>query len=191
MSEPAAQPMTLEEFLDWAERQEVPYEFVDGRPVPKYPDDGTPFAMAGGSADHHTIQLNIGAALKARRPTGCRVATDARLAIGEHRSRIPDVVMTCRSLDKGARLLLDPVLIVEVLSPSTANADKGERLDDYKTLESLREVWLVDSTRRWVTLLRRVPEGWLLTDHIGSGSFRSEVVGGAVALDELYADTPV
>jgi Uma2 family endonuclease len=67
--------------------------------------------------------------------------------------------MTCRSHEKGAKLFLDPVLIVEVLSPTTINIDKGEKLDDYKSLESLREVWLVDSTRRWVTLLCRVPEG--------------------------------
>jgi Uma2 family endonuclease len=191
MSEPAARPMTLEELLDWAERQEIPYELVDGRPVPKYPDDGTPFAMAGGSFDHHTIMGNCSSLIRARQPPGCRVAPDARVAIAEQRTRIPDVVMSCRSHDKGAPLALDPVLILEVLSPTTINIDKGERLDDYKSLASVREIWLVDSTRRRVTVLRRVPEGWLMTDHIGTSGFRSEVLGCEVELDELYADTPV
>lgn len=88
-------------------------------------------------------------------------------------------------------MLSDPALIVEIFTPTTNNTDKGETLDDYRSLTSVREVWLVDSTRRRVTLLRRVPEGWLLTDHIGGGSFTSDVLGGAVPLDELYADTPV
>jgi Uma2 family endonuclease len=187
MSEPAAQPMTLEEFLDWAERQEVPYELVDGRPGPKYPEE----SLGADTLDHHCIQGNVGAILKARKPAGHRAGIGPRIAIDGGRNRIADVAMTCRNHEKGVRLLSDPVLIVEVLSPSTANADKGEKLDDYKMIETVREIWLVDSTRRWVTLLRRVPEGWLLTDHIGSGSFTSEVLGGAVALDELYADTRV
>lgn len=191
MADAAEKPMTLDEFLDWAERQEIPYELVDGRPVPKYPDDGTPFAMAGGTVDHHTAIGNCTATIRARRPAGCRVGPDARVAIEGRGSRIPDVVMTCRPHDKGAKLVLDPVLIVEVLSPTTVNVDKGEKFDDYKTIESLREVWFVDSTRRWVTLARRVPEGWLLTDHIGGGSFRSDVLETELPLDELYADAAV
>jgi Uma2 family endonuclease len=191
MGEPAERRMTLEEFLGWAERQEVPYELVDGVPVPKYPDDGTPYAMAGGSVDHHTIIGNCTAAVRSRRPAGCRVGPDARIALMSGGSRIPDLVTTCSPHEKGAKLVADPVLIVEVLSPTTVNIDKGEKFDDYKAIDSLREVWFVDSTRRWLTLARRVPEGWLLTEHISGGAFRSEALGSEVALDELYADTPV
>jgi Uma2 family endonuclease len=191
MAEPAQKPMTLEEFLDWAERQEIPYELVDGIPVPKYPDDGTPYAMAGGSVDHHTIQLNVGSILKARKPAGCRAATDARITLPDGRSRIPDASLGCADQPKGEGILHSPVILAEVLSPTTINIDKGEKFDDYKTIESLREVWFVDSTRRWVTLARRVPEGWLLTEHIGGGAFRSDVLAAELALDELYADTPV
>ncbi|HMU49380.1 MAG TPA: Uma2 family endonuclease [Geminicoccaceae bacterium] len=190
MAEPAQRRMGLEEFLDWVERQEVPYELVDGVPVPKYPDDGTPYAMAGGSVDHHTIIGNCTAAIRSRKPAGCRVGPDARIAV-EGGTRISDVVTSCSSHEKGARLVVDPVLIVEVLSPATTNIDKGEKFDDYKAIGSLREIWLVDSIGRRVTVARRVPEGWLLSDHIGGGAFRCDVLDGDVTLDELYADTEV
>jgi hypothetical protein len=55
----------------------------------------------------------------------------------------------------------------------------------------VREVWLVDSTRRWAKIHRRVEGGWFVADAIGQGGFRSEVLGADVALDEIYADTPV
>jgi hypothetical protein len=64
MSEPAAMPMSLEEFLDWAERQEIPYELVDGRPVPKHPDDD----MGADTVDHRCIQADVGAILKTQKP---------------------------------------------------------------------------------------------------------------------------
>lgn len=105
--------------------------------------------------------------------------------------RDPDVVLWCSPTEKGAKVVDDPVLIVEVLSPATANRDRGEKLDEYRELPSVREIWFVDSTRRFATVLRRVPEGWLLTDHIGRGTFRSAVLDAEISLDELYADTPV
>lgn len=196
MAEPASgkRRMTLEEFYAWAETQEEPYEFVDGEPVPLFPEqdeNGVIRAMAAGTADHHQIQFNAGKAIDARRPAGCSVLTGARIRTGEQRSRDPDVVMACGWREKGLREVPDPVLVVEILSPSTADHDRGQKLDEYRLLPSLREIWFVDSTRRAVTVLRRVPEGWLLTDHIGRGSFRSAVLDAEIGLDELYADTPV
>ena len=79
-----------------------------------------------------------------------------------------------------------------MLSPTTADLDKGQKLDEYTLLPSVREVWLIDSTRRWAKIHRRVEGGWFVSDAIGQGGFRSAVLGGEeVPLDEQYADTPV
>lgn len=196
VGEPAAAPpkMTLEEFYAWADRQEAPYEFVDGVPVPLYPEvdeSGVVRAMAAGTADHHTIQGNAAGVLRARKPAGCRVATGARTRVNAEQTRVPDAVMWCGPTEKGAKEVDDPVVLVEVLSPTTADFDKGQKLDEYQQLASVREVWLVDSTRRWAKIHRRVEGGWFSSDAIGQGVFRSEVLGAEVALDDLYADTPV
>lgn len=196
MGEPATVPqkMTHEEYLDWSDRQEAPYEFVDGVPVPLYPEvdeNGAVTAMAAGTADHHTVQGNAFGVLRGRKPAGCRAATGARTRIDEKQTRIPDAVLWCGPTEKGAKLVADPVVLVEVLSPTTADFDKGQKLDEYQQLASVREVWLVDSTRRWAKIHRRVEGGWFVTDAIGQGKFRSEVLGVEVALDDLYADTPV
>lgn len=196
MGEPAAVPqkMTVDEFYDWSELQEAAYELVDGVPVPLYPEadeDGVVRATAAGTIDHHSVQGNAWGAIRQRLPSGCRVATGARLRVTEEQTHVPDVVVWCAETDKGARMIADPVILVEVLSPTTANVDKGQKLDEYQQLASVQEVWLVDSTRRWAKIHRRVEGGWFVTDAIGQGVFRSEALGGEVPLDELYADTPV
>lgn len=196
MAEPASskQRMTLEEFYAWAETQEEPYEFVDGEIIPVFPEadeSGVIRAMAAGTWDHQTIIGNVQVALHARKPKSCRVGVGPRVRIDSSHTRVPDVALSCSDADKGALEAPEPILIVEVLSPSTADRDRGQKLDEYRLLPSLREIWFVDSTRRAVTVLRRVSEGWLLTDHIGRGGFKSAVLDAEIGLDELYADTPV
>ena len=199
MGGPATVPqkMTLEEFYAWADRQEAPYEFVGGVPVPLYPEadeSGVVRAMAGGTWDHHTVISNVASLLTRRKPAGCRVGAGAVIELADDtgRTRLPDVLLSCAQAEKGVRGAPAPVLLVEVLSPTTADLDKGQKLDEYTLLPSVREVWLIDSTRRWAKIHRRVEGGWFVSDAIGQGGFRSEVLGGEeVSMDELYADTPV
>ena len=199
MGDPATVPqkMTLEEFYAWTDRQEEPFELFDGVPVPLYPEpdeNGVVRAMAGGTWDHHTVISNIASLLTRRKPAGCRVGAGAVIELeGETgRTRLPDVLLSCAQAEKGVRGAPAPVLLVEVLSPGTSDVDKGQKLDEYQQLPSVKEVWLVDSTRRWAKIYRRVEGGWFVSDAIGQGGFRSEVLGGEeVSLDELYADTPV
>ncbi len=90
MAEPAERAMTYEEFLAWADTQEEAYEFVDGRPRPKWPVDPIT-GMSGGTVLHHTIQLTVGQAINRRRTPPCRVAVEARVRLADGTSRIPDV----------------------------------------------------------------------------------------------------
>jgi Uma2 family endonuclease len=101
----------------------------------------------------------------------------------EHRRWQADLAVTCQP---PAAEVVEPILIVEVLSPSTRVRDLADKLPDYKALPSVREIWLIDSERRWAQVWWRKPEGWHGRDPVGGGTCRSEALEGGVALDELY-----
>ena len=100
---------------------------------------------------------------------------------GRHRGHLP-AARAARSLE--------PLLVVEVLSPSTRIHDLGRKLNDYKTLPSVQEIWMVDSERRWVQLWRRDGERWIVQDLVGSADVRQRSAWTPPSqLDELYADS--
>ena len=188
MPEPLGQPMSMDQFLAWSAKQDEAHELVDGRPRPLWPRDPVT-GMAGGTVAHHVIQANCLTAIRARRPSGCLVAADARVALKDGSSRIPDVTLFCGRAQRGDLHAPDPVLLVEVLSPSTADYDRGEKLDAYKETATVREVWLVDSERRRVTVWSRGGEAqrpWHADEYIGGGEFASGVLGGEVPFAEIY-----
>lgn len=82
--------------------------------------------------------------------------------------------------------MVDPVLVVEILSPSTKAHDRGQKVPDYMTIPGLREILLIDTERRHVQLVSRVPEGWLTRDVIGDGPVPLATVPGGITLDEIY-----
>ena len=82
-----------------------------------------------------------------------------------------------------------PLLVVEVLSPSTRTHDLGRKLPDYRTLDTVQEIWLADSERRWLQLWRRDGERWVVQDFVGGSRFSSDVLAIDVPLDEVYANS--
>lgn len=188
--------MTKAEFFAWAEHQDMPYELVQGVPVPLHWEldaDNRPRAMAAGTDRHHDLIVTVAVAIKRRAPPGCRVlAGGAAVTTGQETVREPDILLACGDRRDGPRETQDPTLIVEVLSPSTANIDRGEKLLEYQERESVREIWLMDSTRRRVTIHTR-GEGdlWLSRNVIGRGTFVSPTLGDTIPLDELYEGVEV
>ena len=179
MAEPAERLMTVAEFLLWDDGSDTRYELVDGAPV----------AMAPPSGAHGTILGNAAGEIRARlrhRPP-CRVQVEAGIRINDTRQWQADLAVTCAPPAPGP--VAEPVLIVEVLSPSTRAIDLARKLLDYKDLPGVREIWLIDSERRWVQAWRREPEGWHGRDHIGGAGLASPMLGDEVALDELYLNT--
>jgi Uma2 family endonuclease len=86
----------------------------------------------------------------------------------------------------------EPRLVIEVLSPSTDRFDQTAKLEDYKGLPSVEEIWLVMSEYRLVLQAVRMPEGWGRPEaFIGKATFNSPVLGVAVALDDIYRYTPM
>jgi Uma2 family endonuclease len=150
---------TPEQYLELEEQAEYKNEYLDGQI----------FAMAGGTEAHSLIASNIGRDLSLQmRQRPCRVYnSDMQIhvsAAGLY--TYPDVSVICgepKFLNERRRTLLNPTVIVEVLSPSTEAYDRGRKFEYYKTLESLAEYLLVASDHMHADLLTRQPDGrWIL-----------------------------
>jgi len=127
---------------------------------------GYAYAMAGASDAHVTIAGNLFTILRNQlRGSGCRVYISDMKAQLETAGcyYYPDVMVTCDPRDTATKTYKRfPTLIVEVLSPSTINFDRGDKFADYQTLDSLQEYILVNSHRCRVECFRRTDRGlWL------------------------------
>jgi Uma2 family endonuclease len=161
MSSQAHARLTAEEYL--ALERQAPYKSEYG--------NGEVFAMSGASRRHNLIALNIGAELRAQlKQRPCEVYTsDMRVKIS--RTGIytyPDVVVVCEEPvfeDAEVDTLLNPTVLVEVLSKSTEDYDRGGKFEHYRTLASLQEYLLVAQERCHVVHYVRQPDHtWLLAE---------------------------
>jgi Uma2 family endonuclease len=173
-----------EEYLELERRSESRNEYLKGEV----------FAMTGASLRHNLITVNIAAELKQQlKQTDCKVlVSDMRVsAPGATLYTYPDVVAVCgepQLEDKQLDTLLNPCLLIEVLSKSTAAYDQDIKFGYYRTIESLTEYLLVAQDEYHVTQHIKQPDGrWLLMDIRGLES-RIELasVPCALALSEVY-----
>lgn len=149
--------MTAEEFLAWEATQAERHDFVNGEV----------FAMAGAEDRHVTASLNVAMALRQHLAgTPCRTfMADMKVeAAAGHSFFYPDVVVTCSEADRASPLVKrEPVLVVEVLSPSTAAYDRGEKFAHYRQIATLKELAFVDLDTRRTDVYRRGTDGlWVL-----------------------------
>ena len=185
MGEAAAIPrLTLAEYVAREAESDVRHEFVHGEV----------YAMAGGSPRHAAITMNVGGALIARlRGTACRPTS------GDQRLYIPrtgcmfyaDVVVVCGDYlmaDADPRALTNPTLIIEVLSRSTADHDRGTKYEHYRTLPSLRDYVLIAQDAVAVEHRERVYGNTWLVRHLTEGALELKSLGIRLPLDEIYAD---
>ncbi len=135
--------------------------------------DGEIVAMAGAQPVHNDIVLNLGAGLRSRLKNGnCRVrVADQRVHIPAKRGYVyPDVVAACGPWqyqpNTRPAALLNPVLIIEVLSPTTAAHDLTRKFAYYQTIPSLRHYVLLDSEHVGALLYSREPGAALWTLHL-------------------------
>src|SRR5262245_7161128 len=155
-------PMTIAEYLRFEEASTVRHEYVRG----------DVFAMVGGTYRHSQITLNIAVHLKAAVRGGpCHViVSDVKVQADEDVIYYPDVSVECVARNGDDLILHQPCLVVEVTSRSTRRIDRGEKLDAYRRLPSLRAYLIVDQTRRRVTHHWRDVDGtWMSADVMDSG----------------------
>jgi Uma2 family endonuclease len=97
-----------------------------------------------------------------------------------------DVAVSCTPTPATAQYLVHPVLIVEVLSPSTAAHDRTQKLPDYRRIASVQEIVLASSQERRVELWRRKGEKWEVEDLIGEAVLRLDSIRTDVPLSTIY-----
>jgi Uma2 family endonuclease len=157
--------------------------------------EGEIVAMAGASPDHQRIAHRISVvATAALDPVGCEVFdTDCRVRIPEENYYYPDVVFVCDPIFEPDEpdSLLNPLVVVEVLSPSTEERDRNRNLRGYMRVPSIEEIVLASSLRRKVEVYRRNGLNWECWLFYGSDSARLTSCPVVLDLDEIYARTTV
>jgi Uma2 family endonuclease len=159
--------------------------------------DGHVYAMAGASKAHNLIAGNIFSRLRQHlRGSPCRAfVADMKVKVEASRAYYyPDVVVTCAGQDTAASgprdYLTAPALIVEVLSETTENIDRREKMRAYGLIDSLREYLLVDSRKAQAELYRKRAEGgwdqWIVTPE---DTLTLDSVMLDLTVAELYEDT--
>jgi Uma2 family endonuclease len=183
MSEAAVKRMTVAEFLRWEDGTDTRYELLAGFPV----------AMAPPAPAHGFLAARLCAriegALQSRRP--CMVQIEAGIARPDRNDTcyVADLAVTCKPPQRGSQLIADPVLIVEVLSPTTGLHDRQTKVADYRRIASVEEILLIDSASifaevlrregdRWITEIVRGPEATLALTSIGMTATMSDLYEG-------------
>jgi Uma2 family endonuclease len=156
--------------------------------------DGMILAMAGGSPEHAALAMAVGASLQ-RQLEGrrCRVySADLRVRVPSTGfAGYPDVTVVCDRLERDpddASTATNPTVVVEILSPSTEQYDRGEKLRQYQELASLLHVVLIAHDEKRIDVWSRSETGWSVTTANAGERARLEGIGCALAVDEIYRD---
>lgn len=187
---------TAAEYLALDDASHRKHEFIGGEIIPHGEPDGPlvrgrtiPKALDGGR--HHAITANLLIALGLRlRGQPHRVFTgDQRLGFEDSTERLyPDLVVATAPFEFKDRDLLNPRLVVEVVSPVSEDYDGGVKLRRYRTIASVTDVLLVEQDTRRVEHHRRVAaETWMMQP-VTEGAVSVESLGVELPLDEIYVD---
>lgn len=171
--------ISIEEYLEGEEVSEIRYEYIDGEV----------YAMAGVSQSHSRITGNIFTALSNHlRDSQCepyseniKVRTDAAFYY-------PDILVTCEGEFNNKYFSEEPILIVEVISPSTERIDRHEKLHAYLDMPSVLEYVIVEQEKIEVEIHRRQPdENWITYFYTHTDTeFTLESVNLTLQLSEVY-----
>jgi Uma2 family endonuclease len=177
--------MTPAQFLLWELEQAERYDFVDGQA----------YCMAGGTLEHSEGALSVALALKNHlKGSPCRVfMSDVQVRVEQLGNYFyPDISVTCSPADLAdpqATYIAQPSLIIEVLSPSTAAYDRGDKFASLRQLASLKEYALLDlGAQRLEVFRRNAQDRWELFETRGSaGTAQLESVQWSGTLAQLLA----
>jgi len=177
----ATQPflMTTEEFLAWdAPDGSDRWELIDGVPVAMAPSR----ARHGGIAAETTRLIGNHLADHPR----CRTFVEAGVKPDGYNFRIPDLSVSCETVETDDLLLREPLILVEILSPSNIG-DTRNAVVRYMTIASVQEILVLHSTEMKAELLRRAPEDpWPLLTVMPGGTVTLESIGFTAPLAAFY-----
>ncbi len=170
--------LTVEEYLAFEEAQlEDRHEYIDGEI----------FLMPGVTSNRSAINMNLAYALYARLlDTDCSLRDSAmQVRIDNTRYVYPDLSVVCGEtrLGNNNRSLLNPIMTVEITSPSSMYYDRGQKRDFYASIPSLQVYLIVDQHRVYVEAYRRVEAGWQSREYSN--------IDDVIPLEPLGCDLPL
>jgi Uma2 family endonuclease len=181
MSSAPRKPMSLEAFLAWEEQQELRWEF----------DGFEPAAVTGGTSDHSAIERNLIFSLTGRlRGKPCQPYTSNLKIFVAGSIRYPGAFVVCSPVPRGTLVVTEPVVVFEVLSPSTASMDIGIKNEECRDTPSVKRYVMLAQDRQLATVFARVGDDWV--GHIVSGGAILDMpeIGIDLPLAELYEGVP-
>jgi Uma2 family endonuclease len=174
--------LTPAEYLALERASDVRHEYADGEI----------FAMSGGTLEHSLLAQNLASALHGallERP--CQVhGSDLKIKTGAGKFHYADAFVLCGPpifQDDTRDVVLNPKLVVEVLSDSTERYDRGDKFTSYRTIDTLEEYILVSQTTVLVEHYHRLPDGTWLYRALASGErLALPSLGCEIPLDRIY-----
>ncbi|MGI8739907.1 MAG: Uma2 family endonuclease [Gammaproteobacteria bacterium] len=171
--------ITPQEYLDGEQYSDIRHEYVAGHV----------YAMVGASKAHNLIAGSFYTALHGHlRGNPCQVfASDVKARVAEA-FYYPDVMVACDPSDGHEYYCERPLIIIEVISPSTEARDALEKRIAYQSLESLQEYLLVAQDKMEVRIYRRANEAWELETCTETDQVRLTSVGLEIPIEQVYED---
>jgi Uma2 family endonuclease len=169
--------MTLDAFLAWEARQPIRYEF----------DGVHPLAMTGVSHEHSTIQANLIRTLgNGLHGTPCRVhGSDLKIqAAGS--IRYPDAFVVCGPVARGTLIIREPVVVFEIISPSTSLTDRIEKMQEYHATPSIQRYIILEQETMAASVHTRSGDTWATEIVVGERDLVMPEIGVTVPLADIY-----
>lgn len=170
--------MTPDDYLAWEREQPEKHEFFHGEV----------FAMAGGSPRHNALCARIITLSSIALPRCVVLTSDQRVTMASRgRYVYPDMTVVCGGVETEANdVLVNPTIVVEVLSVSTEPYDRGLKWEGYQRISSLEDYVLVSQTEPRIEHYRRSADGSWNYRAVGSGERVTLSAGIALAVDDLF-----
>jgi Uma2 family endonuclease len=175
--------ISLEDYLEGEQISQTKHEYINGEV----------YALAGASDRHYRIAMNIATKLDSHLGNSkCEAfMAEMKLKADEKTFYYPDVFVSCDKVIKSAFFREEPILIVEVVSPSTRQIDRREKLRVYQQMPTVQEYVIIEQDKMLVEIHRRQPDGRWITYFYNEGDLDEQIEFQAVALsldlEEIYA----
>lgn len=172
--------ISVEDYLEGEKSSPIRHEYIDGRV----------FAMSGTSARHNLLVIKLLRRIADRlEGSKCSIFTiDIKVPVGNSIFYYPDISVTCSPLKQELYTCDEPILLIEVISPSTEQIDRREKAKSYKEIESLREYLIVEQAQPAVELHRRFGAGeWEILQFSGDDQLQLESIDLTLPLEDLYS----
>jgi Uma2 family endonuclease len=184
MVDVARKRATYAEYVAFAETADLKHEYIDGEIV----------AMSGGTIVHGRligrVTALVGRALEGRPCVVLPAEVRVRIRAAD-RATYPDLFVVRDAVEADPdddHAVVNPTVIVEVLSSSTADSDRGDKFAAYRRLRSLREYVLVSQKERRIDVYRRDGRRWNLDEYNAGETLQLEPISVELVVDEVYAD---